>query len=136
MERLKKRYDSWFEDVMGSGFEPVRTWIGSERENPVLLTRQDWKGGGLFDGDNGVFDLDVKSAGTYRITCRWSELLEDTHPVMLKIGDQVIEKDMLRSESECRFDEVELEAGPCSFEAWVKIDGKKNGFRFVTIEKL
>jgi arylsulfatase A len=136
VERLKGRYDSWFADVMGSGFEPVRTWIGSDRENPVLLTRQDWKGGGLFDGDNGVFDLDVKTAGTYRITCRWSELLEDTHQVTLKIGDQVIERAMLRSESQCRFDEVTLEAGPCSFEAWVELDGKKNGFRFVEIDKL
>ncbi|MDE0770421.1 MAG: arylsulfatase, partial [Opitutaceae bacterium] len=136
VERLKGRYDSWFADVMGSGFEPVRTWIGSDRENPVLLTRQDWKGGGLFDGDNGVFDLDVKTAGTYRITCRWSELLEATHSVTLKIGDPVIERVMLRSESQCRFDEVTLEAGPCSFEAWVELDGKKNGFRFVEIEKL
>jgi len=136
VQLLKESYDHWFEAVMVAGFEPVRTWIGSGRENPVLLTRQDWKGGGLFDGANGVFDLDVKSAGKYRITCRWSKLLKETHPVMLKIGNQVLEKEILYAESQCRFDEVELEVGPCRFEAWVEIDGEKNGFRFVTIEKL
>ena len=136
VQRLKEGYDEWFEEVMREDFEPVRTWIGSERENPVLLTRQDWKGGGLFDGANGVFDLDVKSAGKYRITCRWSKLLKETHPVTLKIGSQVLEKEILYAESQCRFDEVELEVGSCNFEAWVEIDGKKNGFRFVTIEKL
>ncbi len=136
VERLKKRYDSWFEDAMDSGFEPVRTWVGSERENPVLLSRQDWKGGGLFDGDNGVYDLDVKTAGTYRITCRWSEILNATHPVTMKIGGNVFTNEILYAESECRFDEIELEAGPCSFEAFVEIDGKPNGFRFVEIEKL
>jgi arylsulfatase A len=136
VERLKKRYDSWFEDVMSSGFEPVRTWVGSARENPVLLSRQDWKGGGLFDGDNGVFDLNVKTAGIYRITCRWSEILNATHPVTMKIGDKVFTKEILYAESECRFDEIELEAGPFSFEAFMEIDGKPNGFRFVEIEKL
>jgi hypothetical protein len=90
----------------------------------------------LFDGELGTYYLDIKSTGTYRITCRWSELLKKTHPVILKINEQVIKKEILYAESQCRFDEVSLTEGKCSLEAWVEIDGKKCGFRFIEIEKL
>ncbi len=135
-DRLKVDYDRWFPSVCADGFEPVQTWIGSDTQNPVILTRQDWQGGGLFDGDLGVYNLNIKTKGTYRITCRWSKLLKKTHPVTIKLNNRIIKKEMLYAESECRFDEVVLTEGPCRFEAWVEIDGQKNGFRFVEIEKL
>jgi len=135
-DRLKVDYDQWFPSVCADGFDPVRTWIGSDTQNPVILTRQDWQGGGLFDGDLGVYSLDIKTTGTYRITCRWSKLLQETHAVTLKINDLTFEKEILRSESECRFDEVVLPKGSSSLKAWVEIDGKKNGFRFIEIKKL
>ncbi|MEA2067662.1 MAG: arylsulfatase, partial [Verrucomicrobiota bacterium] len=47
---LKAEYDAWYDGFNFCSFEPVRTWVGSERQNPVMLTRQDWIGGGLFDG--------------------------------------------------------------------------------------
>ncbi len=90
----------------------------------------------MFDGDLGFFNLDIKTAGIYRITCHWSDLLKKTRPVTIKLNDRIIEKKMLYAESECRFDEVLLTEGPCRFEAWVEIDGQKYGFRFVEIEKL
>ncbi len=133
---LKADYDHWFVSVCAEGFEPVRTWIGSDIQNPVTLTRQDWRGGGLFDGDLGVYNLDIKTTGSYRITCRWSTLLKNTHPVTLKLNDRVIEKEILYAESEVRFDELELPEGECQLEAWVEIDGEKCGFRFIEIEKL
>ena len=52
------------------------------------------------------------------------------------LNDRIIKKEMLKAESECRFDEVVLPQGPCRFEAWVEIDKIKCGFRFVEIEKL
>ncbi len=134
--RLKADYDAWFDDVCSGGFEPVRTWIGSAVKNPVMLTRQDWIGGGLFDGELGHYELDVNSAGTYRITCRWSELLNEEHAVILKINDRILENRILYAESQCCFEAVKLAAGPCRFEASVEIDGKPCGFRFIEIEKL
>ena len=68
---MKADYDRWFDDVCSKGFEPVKIWIGSDEQNPVHLGRQDWQDGGLFDGDMGWYNLDVRSAGTYSITCRW-----------------------------------------------------------------
>tara|TARA_B110000008_G_scaffold278878_1_gene323965 strand:+ start:5990 stop:7687 length:1698 start_codon:yes stop_codon:yes gene_type:complete len=136
VQQLKAEYDRWFDAVGSDGFAPVKIWIGSEVQNPVHLSRQDWQHAGLFDGDLGFYDLEVKSAGTYRITCRWSELLKKTHKVVLKIGDQVFENNILYAESECHFEAIELAAGPCRFEAWVEIDGQSQGFRFIEIEKI
>jgi hypothetical protein len=56
--------------------------------------------------------------------------------VVLKLNDRVLKNQILYAESECRFESVELPAGPCRLEAWVEIDGKPMGFRFMTIEKL
>lgn len=134
--RMKTDYERWFADVCAEGFEQVPTWMGEPGQGKVLLSRQDWRGGGLFDGDLGVYKIEVRTAGTYRITCRWSELLQDTHPVTLKMGDLTLEKAIHYAEAQCRFDAIELSAGPSELEAWVEIDGKKNGFRFIEIEKL
>lgn len=134
--RLKGTYDKWFQDVSANGFEPVRTWIGSDVENPVMLTRQDWREAGLFDGDLGYYLLDVRRAGKYTFTCRWSMLLNEEQPVVLKINDRILESQILYAESECRFEEIDLAEGECRLEAWVEIDGKKNGFRFIKIEEL
>lgn len=136
LSQLKRKYDAWYDDVMHKTLRPVHTWIGSKLQNPVSLTRQDWHGGGLFDGALGYYNLDVKSAGKYRITCRWSELLKKEHPVVLKLNDRVLKNQILYAESECHFESVELTAGPCRLEAWVSIGGKPMGFRFITIEKI
>lgn len=134
--QMRADYDRWFDEVTVSGFQPVPTWIGAPGQREVRLSRQDWQGGGLFDGDLGTYAIEVRTEGWYRITCRWSELLKETHPVMLRIGDQAWHKDILYAEAQCRFDAIYLPAGPTRLEAWVEIDGKQNGFRFIEIEKL
>ena len=121
---LKSDYSAWFDEVTALGFIPVPTWIGEEEASKTFLTRQDWRGGGLFDGDLGCYEIDVRTAGLYRITCRWSELLKSAHAVTLWIGEQVLKNQILYAESECRFDEVYLPAGRSRLEAWVEIDGR------------
>ena len=61
VEKLKKEYEAWFADVTKKGFAPPRIIVGSEKENPVRLSRQDWRGpkaawtpesGGALGGDD------------------------------------------------------------------------------------
>lgn len=133
VRRLRADYDRWYDEMVSGGFEPVPTWIGYGGQESLTLTRQDWRGGGLFDGDLGYYVLDVRRAGKYQLTCRWSDLLKDTHQVVLKINDQTYEHHILYAESECRFEAIELSAGHCRLEAWVEIDGMPCGFRFIEI---
>jgi hypothetical protein len=129
-------YEDWLADARADAPGQQTTWIGDPRQPVVTLSRQDWIGGGLLDGENGYYALEVRSAGRYRLTFRWSELLDATHPVTIQIGGQTVRREIQSSEMEARIEEVQLAAGPLRLQAWVTIDGKDSGFQFIEIEKL
>lgn len=133
---LKASYSRWLAQAWDGSFEPVRTLIGSARQNPVMLTRQDWLGGGLFDGDNGTWALNVEQAGTYRFTFHASRLLDTQTPVTIELGDQRFTRVMLGSEIDTRIEEIALAAGLTTLSAWMDVDGKRHGFERVAIELL
>jgi arylsulfatase A-like enzyme len=68
--QLKKGYEEWFADVTKAGFAPQRIAIGSEQENPVRLSRQDWRGpkAGWTADSVGHWEVKVERAGRYRVT--------------------------------------------------------------------
>ena len=72
--QLKSKYDSWFDDVSSTrpqNFAPPRIYLGDEHENPVVLTRQDWRhtrGRPWADDSFGHWEIDVRRRGTYDVT--------------------------------------------------------------------
>ncbi len=70
--KLKAQYDAWFADVTSNGFDPPRIVIGSEKENPVRLSRQDWRGpkAGWAADSKGHWLVTVERPGRYRVTIR------------------------------------------------------------------
>ena len=134
VEELKAAYSRWLGDVWDGSFKPVRTQIGGEHQNPVVLTRQDWLGGGLFDGDNGTYVLQVARSGTYRFTFHASRLLRDDRTVRIELGDTAFDRYILRSEINTRIGQIELEAGPTTLSAWINLDGERHGFERIEIE--
>jgi len=73
VERLKAGYDDWFDDVSASrGFEAVRFMIGSNQQQRVTLTRQDWRmetpdGWGRDEKVLGKWEVEVASDGPYDV---------------------------------------------------------------------
>jgi arylsulfatase A-like enzyme len=69
---LKEQYREWFDEVTRGGFEPPRIAVGSEKENPVRLSRQDWRGpkAGWAPDAIGHWDLRADRVGHYRFTVR------------------------------------------------------------------
>ncbi len=67
---LKKQYEAWFADVTKKGFDPPRIVVGSEKENPVRLSRQDWRGpkAGWAPESVGYWVVSVERAGKYEVT--------------------------------------------------------------------
>jgi arylsulfatase A-like enzyme len=60
--RLKKAYDTWYADVSSTrpdNYAPPRPIIGSEHENPTILTRQDWLGTTWKEDSQGHWIVDV-----------------------------------------------------------------------------
>jgi arylsulfatase A-like enzyme len=70
--KLKKAYDEWFASVTKKGFEPPRIIVGSGKENPVRLSRQDWRGpkAGWGADSIGHWEIKIERAGKYRVTVR------------------------------------------------------------------
>lgn len=129
-------YDDWLAEARADVPGQQVTWIGDDRQPLVTLSRQDWIGAGLPDGENGHYALEVRTTGRYRLTFRWSELLNAAHPVTIEIGDRTVRREILSSEMEARIEDIHLAAGPLRLQAWVTIDGRDSGFEFIEIEKL
>ena len=68
---LRAAYEAWFRDVSATrGYAPPRIVVGSEHENPTMLTRQDWRGpkAGWGPNDLGHWEIDIAREGNYEIT--------------------------------------------------------------------
>ena len=72
VEKLKAEYEAWFADVTKKGFDPPRIIVGNEKENPVRLSRQDWRGpkAGWAPDSIGHWEIQVERAGKYRVAIR------------------------------------------------------------------
>lgn len=87
--QLKREYEAWFTDVTKKGFDPPRIVIGNPKENPVRLSRQDWRGpnAGWAADSVGHWEVKVERAGKYKAMV-WSNAGFETFT--LKVGDGVI----------------------------------------------
>jgi arylsulfatase A-like enzyme len=87
-DEMKAAYDRWFDDVGSTrGYPAPRIVAGTTHENPLTLTRQDWRGERAGWGGNGLGHWDVEfAAGEYDVTLRVpAESREST--ARLAIGD-------------------------------------------------
>lgn len=68
--QLKREYETWFADVTKKGFTPPKIAVGSEKENPVRLSRQDWRGekAGWNADSVGHWEVKIEREGNYKIT--------------------------------------------------------------------
>ncbi len=131
VDALKKDYEKWFDEITnGQDYSPPRIHIGGECKTQVGLTSQDRQGGGY-----GFYDLDVKTEGYYTITCHLTNILKETHRVMITICGIVLHKDIPYPESQCSFEKIRLPKGEARLEAYIEIKGRKSGLRLIEIKK-
>jgi arylsulfatase A-like enzyme len=131
---LKKQYEEWFADVTKNGFTPPRIVIGSEKENPLRLSRQDWRGpkAGWAPDSIGHWEVKIERAGKYKVTL-WSPGDFDAYSVSFgEGGEKAIEKKTTNTASF----ETSIEAGPMNIEASVSADGKRRGVTHLQLEYL
>jgi len=135
VEKMRKDYEAWFKDVKADrNFLPPRIIVGSEKENPSLLTRQDWRGprSGWTPNDQGFWELNVERPGTYRVT-----LFED------KPGDRSGHVLIGGATGEAKFvdgkaviDKLNVKQGDTRLEAWLGDVPSSVGPRYVQVERL
>jgi arylsulfatase A-like enzyme len=121
--RLKLAYDQWFADVTAHRDYrvPSRIQLGSNRENPSVLTRQDWRGpgAGWTPKSHGHWEVEINRAGTYTISLYFPDL---TGPARahLRIAGATVDQPASTGATKLTFDDLALTAGPTQLECWLE----------------
>lgn len=132
VEQLQKAYEEWFEDVSSTrpdNYAPPRIYIGTTNENPVVLTRQDWrhiKGRPWGEDSNGYWMLYAATSGNYDIRLRFRNN-QSSGEATLKIGNQVLSQSFSKVQKELPFKSIHLKKGHLNLLATLKTDGNTKG---------
>jgi hypothetical protein len=115
-------YLAWFKDVASArGFDPVRIEVGGEREDPTILTRQDWRGprAGWGPNDLGFWEVNVARGGRFDLTVH---LAPRRFPTVAHVRLRGVSRELkLDPEAaECTFHDLPLTEGPGRLETWVE----------------
>lgn len=139
---LNLQYKAWFADMTsGRGFSPWPILVGSRRENPVALSRQDWTGplenaGPAFVGH---WKVEVDQPGRYTVRLRFAPLAFPA-VVRLKLGGISRERTLAAGISSVTFEDLELPAGPTVVAPRLMVDGKalgtREGIQYVDIARV
>lgn len=137
--RLRRETEEWFRSVSASrgGYAPPRIAIGAPQENPVLLTRQDWRGPrASWDAEGiGYWEVDVRSAGTYDIELKFVAATAAGQAVV-KLGTTEKTVSFPAGASSAMLSGVKLRPGPGRLEPVLRIDGNDRGVQYVEVKKL
>ena len=136
---LKAAYDSWFSDVVGGrDFNvPPRIFVGMKEENPVLLTRQDWRGPKASWGPEGIgyWYLKIVTRAHYDIKLRFNPAKADGQAKFACSGVSAQQPIKARDE-ECIFKNILLPVGPGRLEATLHEGDEVLGVRYVEVSRL
>lgn len=138
-ERMRATYHAWFDDVCSTrgecaeeNFAPPAIVVGSERENPTLLSQQDWRSlsreGWAKVTDRGYWSVEVVGDGSFDITMDGRELdVEGDVVWSLICGGQEHRVKLDRSQTQAELQAISLPTGRFRIEAQRTVGGETFG---------
>ena len=133
---LKRQYEAWFDEMRNErefALPPIE--FGAPQENPVVLTRQDWRGpaAGWKPNDVGYWDLHGGAAGSYQVTLHFSP---GAALAQASLGGTTLEAELAPDDEKCVLAPFRLKPGRVRLECFVEQAGARGGVLFAEIEKL
>ena len=142
VERLQEEYDAWFEDVSQTrpdNYAPPRITVGTPHENPVVLTRQDWRyegaGGGWNRNARGFWLLRVAGEGPYDVRFRLRENAAAPGTARLEAGSKTYKESFEEGAEGISFRGVELPTGAVHLEAVLEQGATSRGPHQVVVTR-
>ncbi len=118
LAELKSAYEAWFADVRASReFAPGVIHLGSEKENPVLLSR--YQDSTYVEGKPTTWSVFIERAGKYRFAVRAERT--PAEEMRLNIDGNESAQPLRPGAAQAEF---ELPAGPARIDVWVQAKGK------------
>jgi len=137
VEQLLAQYDAWFADVSQTrpdNWSPPRLSVGSPHENPVVLTRQDWRGADWRPTDQGHWLIDVAQPGRYSLTVR-CRVADVPREIGWSVGDRRESRPLAAGAGLQTWPDIELPAGPARLDAWTQTGDLRSGVLFVELTR-
>ena len=137
--RMRAGYEAWFRDVAATrNFAPPRIHLGTPHENPVTLTRQDWRGAkaGWAADSLGHWEVEVASAGDYEVTLRLAGPLAAGGRARVRLNGASTEEAVEAGATTVRFARVKLGKGAGELRAELEAAGSVVGPMYVDVRKL
>ena len=136
VREYRERHADWYREVKSNrNFAGPRMRLGSDKENPSVLTRQDWRGpkAGWTPESEGHWDVTVDRAGTYRVTIDF-DAAKEARLAAIQVGDVIKKAELPANMTRVVFDRLNLTGGDRKLEAWVEGE-KRAGATFVEVER-
>jgi len=114
---MRQEYEEWFDEVSNTrpdNYAPSRIHIGTTHENPVVLTRQDWrhvKGRTWAADSNGYWELYAARAGIYDIRIDFPATKTDGR-VLLEVSGRKTSQAIDKGETSVKFAGISIDKGP------------------------
>jgi hypothetical protein len=128
--RLTREYERWFEEVTsGRNYHiPSRIHLGAARENPTILTRQDWRGpeAGWGERSRGHWEVEVVREGEYQITLHFAPLVQ-TGTARIAIAGTSTRQPVAAGVTSVSLRALRLEPGSTRLEAWLEAGDVTSG---------
>ena len=134
--KLRAEQQKWFEDVSATrGYAPPRIFIGTEVDNPVYLTRQDWRGpeAGWDRTSRGFWEVDVRTKGTYEILLHINPA-RDAGEATVHLGMHDWKQSFPKGSEEVRITGVALNAAKGRLEAFLSYTGSSGKLGVLSAE--
>lgn len=134
-DTMRKAYDAWFDDVGSTrGYPAPKIIAGTNHENPVTLTRQDWRGpkAGWREDGVGYWDVDFATAGPYDVTLRMPAV-KDSSTAKLQIGKLQKSQRLEAGAASVTFSGLQLPAGTHRVQGTIESKGQAAGVHYVDL---
>ena len=135
--RMRAGYEEWFADVSATrGYAPPRIQLGTRFENPVILTRQDWRGAeGWGDDDLGYWEVEVVREGTYAISVLFPPA-RAAGEVHFRLSQVEMRQAVAEGTTACVFEGVTLAPGSGRLEASIRVNAKEAGASYAEVKRV
>lgn len=133
--QLRQQYNSWFAEVSAErGYDPPRIFVGTPHENPVILSRQDWRGPhASWNADGlGHYEIDVRSTTEFEVTLRFPPTTQES-TALLTCGAVRQEVSVPAGAVQAVLSKVVLPQGPAKIEGSLQFAGRRIGAHYIEL---